>query len=138
VLRCSTKTKVDDSGGSVDDPGDSNTDDVGSFSNPATSTTTSPKISASFVSSSLTNRVSLLLSLSDKSTVDVVGNMDMDYATGSFCSPPPMAGGLWCFKLGSGGRWETLGVLEWDELCAPTTTTMGVKEPGASRRLLAV
>ena len=38
------------------------------------------------------------LSLSDKSTVDVVGNMDMDYATGSFCSscsiPPPPAGGL--------------------------------------------
>ena len=86
MLRCSTKTKVDDSGGSVDDPGDSNTDDVGSFSNPATSTTTSPKISASFVSSSLTNRVSLL-SLSDKPTVDVVGNMDVDYATaGSFCS----------------------------------------------------
>ena len=47
------------------------------------------------VTSSLTNRVSLL-SLSDKSTVDVVG--DIDYATGSFCSscsiPPPPAGGL--------------------------------------------
>ena len=36
---------------------------------PSTSTTTSPKTSASFVASSLTNRVSLL-SLSDKSTVD--------------------------------------------------------------------
>ena len=64
------------------------------------------KTSASFVSSSLTNRVSLL-SLSDKSTVDVVGNMDMDYATGSFCSscsiPPPTAGGLWCLKGVRGG-----------------------------------
>ena len=59
---------VDDPGGSVDDPGGSGTDDVGSFSNLATSTTTSPKTSASFVSSSLTSRVSLL-SLSEKSTV---------------------------------------------------------------------
>ena len=59
---------VDDPGGSVDDPGGSGTDDVGSFSNLATSTTTSPKTSASFVSSSLTSRVSLL-SLSEKSAV---------------------------------------------------------------------
>ena len=62
----------------------------------------------------------LLLSLSDKSTVDVVGNMDMDYATGSFCSscsiPPPAAGGTLDF-----------GVLEWGVLCALTTTTMGGK-----------
>ena len=66
-----------------------------------------PKTPASFVSSSLTTRVSLL-SLSDKSTVDVMGNVDVDYGTGSFCSscaiPPPK---------------------EWDVLCAPTTTTMG-------------
>ena len=33
---------------------------------------------------------------------------------------------------------DPFGALEWDALCAPTTTTMGVKEPGASRRLLAV
>ena len=45
---------VHDPGGSVDDPGGSDTDGVGSFSNLATSTTTSPKTTASFVSSSLT------------------------------------------------------------------------------------
>ena len=86
-------------GGGVDDPGGGNTDDLGSFSNFAISTTTSPKTSASFVSSSLTTRISLL-SLSDKSAVDVVGNVDVDYATGSFYSscttPPRKAGGLWC------------------------------------------
>ena len=61
---------VDDPGGSVDDPGGGNTDDLGSFSNLAISTATSPKTSASFVSSSLTSKVSLLsLSLSKKSTV---------------------------------------------------------------------
>ena len=60
-----------------------NTDDEDSFCDPSTSTTTSPKTSASFVTSSLTNRVSLL-SLSDKSTVGMAGNTD--YATGSFCS----------------------------------------------------
>ena len=91
---------VDDPGGSVDDPSGSDTDDVGFFSNLATSTATSPKTSASFVSSSLTSRVSLLF-LSDKSTGDVVGNVDVDCATGSFCSscsiPPPTAGGLQCF-----------------------------------------
>ncbi len=41
--------------------------------------TTSPKTSASFVSSYLTTRISLL-SLSDKSTVDVVGNLGVDCA----------------------------------------------------------
>ena len=39
-----------------------------------------------------------LLSLSDKSTGDVFGNVDVDYATGSFCSscsiPPPEACGF--------------------------------------------
>jgi hypothetical protein len=76
---------VDDPGGSVDDPGGGNTDDLGSFGDLATSTTTSSKTSASFVSSSLTTGISLL-SLSDKPTVDVVGNLDVNCATGSFCS----------------------------------------------------
>ena len=50
----------------------------------AISTTTSLKTSASFVSSSLTTTgISFCLSLSsDKSTVDMVGNLDVDYATG--------------------------------------------------------
>ena len=92
---------VDDPGGSVDDPGGGNIDDKGSFCDPSTSTSTSPKTSASFVTSSLTNRVSLL-SLSDKSTVDMVGITD--YATGSFCSScsiePSMPGGLWLDGIG--------------------------------------
>ena len=62
----------DDPGGGIDDPGGGDTDDLGSFSNLATSTTTSSKTSVSFVSSSLTTGFSLL-SLSDKSAVDVVG-----------------------------------------------------------------
>ena len=45
-----------------------------------------------------------MLSLSDKSTGDVMGNVDVDYGTGSFCSscaiPPPKAGGLWCGGVG--------------------------------------
>ena len=49
---------------------------------------------ASYVSSSLTTRVSLL-----KSAADVVKCTDVDYVTGSFCSscsiPPLMTGGLW-------------------------------------------
>ena len=49
--------------------------------------------------SSLTTGISLL-SLSDKSAVDVVGDLDVDdCATGSFCSscaiPPRVVGGLW-------------------------------------------
>ena len=88
-------------GGSVDDPGGGVIDDKGSFCDPSTSTLTSPKTSASFVTSSLTNRVSLL-SLSDKSTVDMVGITD--YATGSFCSScsiePSMPGGLWLDGIG--------------------------------------
>ena len=63
---------VDDPGGGIDDPGGGDTDDLGSFDNLATSTTTSSKTSVSFVSSSLTTGFSLL-SLSDKSAVDVVG-----------------------------------------------------------------
>ena len=107
---------MDDPGGSVDDPGGGNTDDLGSFGNLAASTTTSSKTSVSFVSSPLTTGNSLL-SLSDKSAVDVVGDLDVgDCATGSFCSscaiPPRVVGGLWsggvgcdlcCHDCGSGG-----------------------------------
>ena len=92
---------VDDPGGSVDDPGGGNIDDKGSFCDPSTSTSTSPKTSASFVTSSLTNRVSLL-SLSDKPTVDMIGTTD--YATGSFCSScsiqPTLPGGFWLDGMG--------------------------------------
>ena len=62
---------VDDPGGGIDDPGGGDIDDLGSLDNLATSTTTSSKTSVSFVSSSLTTGFSLL-SLSDKSAVDVV------------------------------------------------------------------
>ena len=64
---------VDDPGGDIDDPGGGTTNDGGSFSNLTTSASTSSKASASYVSSSssLTTRVSLL-SLSDKSTADMV------------------------------------------------------------------
>ena len=59
------------------------------------------KTSASFVSSSLTNRVSLL-SLSDKPTVDMIGTTD--YATGSFCSScsiqPTLPGRFWLDGMG--------------------------------------
>ena len=75
------------------------TNEWGSFSNLATSASTSSKASAaSYVSSSLATRVSLL-SLLDKSTVDMVKNANVDYATGSLCSscsiPPHKARGLW-------------------------------------------
>ena len=100
---------VDDPCGGVDDPGGGNTDDLGSFGNLATSTTNSSKTSVSFVSSSLTTGNSLL-SLSDKSAVDV------DYATESFYSScailPRVVGGIWsdgvgcdlcCYDCDSGG-----------------------------------
>ena len=70
---------VDDPGGGIDDPGGGDIDDLGSLDNLATSTTTSSKTSVSFVSSSLTTGISLL-SLSDKSAVDVVGDLDVDCA----------------------------------------------------------
>jgi hypothetical protein len=93
----------------VDDPGGGNTDDLGSFGNFATSTTTSSKTSVSFVSSSLTTG-NCLLSLSDKSAVDVVGDLDVDYATESFCSsctiPPRVV--VW---------WVDFGVMEWGVIC---------------------
>ena len=106
--QASASYAVGDSGGSIDDLGGGNTNDFGSYSSLATFTTTSPKTSASFVSPSLTIRASLL-SISDKSTGDVLGNVDMDYATGSFCwscsIPPPTAYGWWTlvFKGGPGG-----------------------------------
>ena len=94
---------MDDPGGGIDDPGGGDSDDLGSLDNLATSTTTSSKTSVSFVSSPLTTGNSLL-SLSDKSAVDVVGDLDVDYATGSFCSscaiPPRVVGGLWSDGVG--------------------------------------
>ena len=85
---------TDDPGGDIDDPGGGSTNDWDFFSNCTTSASTFSKASASYVSSSLTTRVSLL-----KSAADVVKCTDMDYATGSFCSscsiPPLMTGGLW-------------------------------------------
>ena len=94
-------------------------DDLGSLDNLATSTTTSSKTSVSFVSSSLTTGFSLM-SLSDKSAVDVVRlggrrwYMD-DCATGSFCSscaiPPRVAGGLWSDGVGCDACSFPFGVL---------------------------
>jgi hypothetical protein len=105
---------VDNPGGGIDDPGGGNNDDLSTFGDLVISTTTSSKTSASFVSS-LTTGISLV-SLSDKSTVDVVGNLNVGCATGSFCSscaiPPRVVGGLWndgvgcdvcCYDCGSGG-----------------------------------
>ena len=98
-----TGSAVDDPGGGVDDPGGGNTDDLGAFGDLAISTTTPPQTSGSFVSSSLTTGISLL-SLSDKSAVDVVGDLDVDCATESFCSscaiPPRVVGGLWSDGVG--------------------------------------
>ena len=59
------------------------------------------------------------MSLSDKSAVDVVGDLDVDdCATGSFCSscaiPPRVDFGVEC------------GVMEWGMMCSATTATMGV------------
>ena len=58
-----------------------------------------------------------LLSLSDKSAVDVVGDfLDVDdCATGSFCSscaiPPRVAGGLWSDGVGCDACCYPFGVL---------------------------
>ena len=54
---------------------------IGSFNSFTTSASAFSKTPASYVSSSLTTRVSLL-----KSAADVVKCTDVDYATGSFCS----------------------------------------------------
>ena len=75
---------TDDPGGDIDDSGGGSTNDWVSFSNFTTSASTLSKASMLYVSSSITTRVSLL-SLSDKSTADVVECADVDYATGSFC-----------------------------------------------------
>ena len=96
-----------------------NADDEGSLCAPATSTTTSPKTSASFVSSSLTTRVSLL-SLSDKSTVDVVGNRLRYWAL------------LFVTLHSASSDLVDFGALEWDALCARMTATIGV-EAGSNR-----
>ena len=81
-----------------DDPGGGSTNDWGFFSNCTTSASTFSKASASYAFSSLTTRVSLL-SLSDKSTADMVKCANVDYATESFCFScsvsPHMARGLW-------------------------------------------
>ena len=62
----------------MDDFGGGNTNVLGSYKSLATFTTTSSESSASFVSTPfLTNRVSLL-SLSDKSTGEVLGHVDVD------------------------------------------------------------
>merc|ERR1719240_2164221 len=86
-----------------------------SRANNATSTTTSSKTSVSFVSSSLTTGFSLL-SRSDKSAVDVVGDLDVDdCATGSFFSscaiPPRVVGGLWSDGVGCDACCYPFGVL---------------------------
>ena len=70
----------DDPGGDIDDPGGGSSNDGGLFSSFTTSASTLSKTPASYVSSSLTTRVSLL-----KSTADVVKYTDVDCATGSFC-----------------------------------------------------
>ena len=74
--------------------GGGSTNNEGSFNRFTTSASTFSKAPASYVSSSLTTKVSLL-----KSAADVVKCTDVDYATGSFCSscsiPPPITGGLW-------------------------------------------
>ena len=109
----------DDPGGGVGDLGGGIGDDVGAFGDLATSTTTSSKTSASIVSSSLTTGISLL-SLSDKSAVDVVGDLDVDdCATGSFCSscaiPPRVVGGLWSDGVGCDACCYPYGVLRLRE-----------------------
>ena len=84
-----------------------------------------PKTPASFVSSSLTTRVSLL-SLSDKPTVDVMGHIWTTLLGLSVLRAPSR-------RL---RRPVDFGVVEWDVLCATeastTTTPMGVnREQGA-------
>ena len=99
----------DDPGGDIDDPGGGSTNDGGYFSSFTTSASTLSKTHASYVSSSLTIRVSLL-----KSAADVAKCTDVDYATGSFCSscpiPPLTAGGLW-----SNGKGCTM--CDYDDNC---------------------
>ena len=98
---------TDDPGGDVDDPGGGSANDGGSFSSFTTSASTLSRTPASYVSSSLTTRVSLL-----KSTADIVECTDVDYATGSFCSScsiPPL-----------------IGLVEKDLLCVIMTITAGV------------
>ena len=67
---------VNDPGADIHDSGGGTTNDCGSFSNFTTSASTLSKASMLYVSSSITTRVSLL-SLSDKSTADVVECADV-------------------------------------------------------------
>merc|ERR1712146_488490 len=67
-----------DPGGDIDDPGGGSTNEGGSFNSFTTSASTFSKTPASYVSSSLTTKISLL-----KSAADVVECTDVDYATGS-------------------------------------------------------
>ena len=48
--------------------------------------------------------------------MDVVGDLDVDYATGSFALRAPSRR-VW---------WVDFGVMEWGVVCAPTTATVGV------------
>ena len=90
-----------------DDPGGGIGDDLGAFGDLAISS----KTSASFVSSSLTTGISLL-SLSGKSAVDVVGDLDVRELRywaillfalrdllASCAIPPPAACGGWTLDL---------------------------------------
>ena len=70
------RSHTDDPGGDIGDPGGGSTNDWSSFSNFTTSASTLSKTPASYVSSSLTTRVSLL-----KSAADVVKCTDVDYAS---------------------------------------------------------
>ena len=94
---------TDDPGGDIDDPGGGSTNDGGSFSSSTTFALALSKTPASYVSSFLTTKVSLL-----KSAADVVKYTDVDYATGSFCSscsiPPHL-------------RPVVFGLMEKDVLC---------------------
>ena len=111
-------------GGGIDDPGGGgDTDDLGSFGNRTTPTTTSSETSVSSISPSLTTGFSLL-SPSDESAVVVADPMKNEFdindcATGSFCSscsiPPRVAGGLWSKGVGCDACCVPLGVarLRW-------------------------
>ena len=79
------------------------------FGGLATSTTTSSRTPVSFVSSPLATGNSLL-SLSDKSAVAVVGDLDT------------------CFVRHPAVWWVDFGVVEWGVICAATTAAVGVLE----------
>ena len=106
---------VDDPGGDIDDPGGGTTNDWGSFSNLTTSASTSSKASASYVSSSLMTRFSLL-SLSDKSAADMVKCANVVrywilFVLHSSCSILPHMTRKGCFMCHYGDNfWGSLGL----------------------------